>query len=143
MFFHRYTLVESKTRTFNGRVEAKRRTAGQRDSAAVGRDADGSVRPEDSHPLCPPASEESKTTVLNDPSGARTKDIFCKPMEEYNNRLTRGVFAVYRRNNERSSFLAADQCTVAPCLCKPFSCKACSGNTYIRIRLFVLPKRHS
>ena len=36
---------------------------------------------------------------------------------------------VYHRDRERSPFMAADQCTDAlfDCVCKPFSCKACSG----------------
>ena len=49
-----------------------------------------------------------KTTVLNDPSEARTKEILCKPVEEHNERLSRGLSPVYKRDRERSSFLAAD-----------------------------------
>ena len=35
----------------------------------------------------------SKTTVLNASSGARTKEILCKPIEEQNQRLTSDLFA--------------------------------------------------
>ena len=42
----RFKPVESKTRTYHGRVGAGRRTAEQRGGAGrAGRDADGSVRP--------------------------------------------------------------------------------------------------
>ena len=43
----------------------------------------------------------------------RTKEISLKPMEEPNPRLTRRSSAVYHWGHERSSFLAADQCTDA------------------------------
>ena len=44
--------------------------------------------------------------------------ILCKPMEEQNPQLTRGLSAAdnrftYPRDETRSSFLAADQCTDA------------------------------
>ena len=49
--------VESKTRTYHGRVGAGRRTAVRRGGAGRGRaglDADGSVRPGDNRPACLP-----------------------------------------------------------------------------------------
>ena len=54
----------------------------------VGRDADGTVRPEDNRPFLP--SGASQIAVLNDPSEARTNKTLCKPMGEQNPRLTRG-----------------------------------------------------
>ena len=54
-----------------------------------------------------------KTTVLNVSSQARTKEILCKPVEEQNVRLTRGLSPVYHRDRERSSLLAVDQRTDA------------------------------
>ena len=39
--------------------------------------------------------------------------ILYKSMEEQSPRLTRGLFAVYLRDEGHSSFLAADQCTDA------------------------------
>ena len=52
-------------------------------------------------------------TVLHVSSEARTKEILCKPMEEQSPRLTAGLSPVYQRDEKRSSFLAADQCTDA------------------------------
>ena len=46
---------------------------------------------------------------LNDSPEARTCEILCKPTEEHGNRLTRGLSAVYNRDEKRSLFLAADQ----------------------------------
>ena len=46
--------VESKTRTYHERFGAGRRTAGRRGRAGAGRDADGSVRQRDHHPVCHP-----------------------------------------------------------------------------------------
>ena len=62
--------VESKTRTYHGRVEPERRTAGQRGSGAVGRDADGSVRPEDKRPVCTRGIEDN---CLERPFGRANK----------------------------------------------------------------------
>ena len=42
-------------------------------------------------------SRESKTTVLDDSSEARTNEILCKPMEEQSPRLTTGLCAVNSR----------------------------------------------
>ena len=53
--------------------------------------------------LLPPKA--SKTIVLNVSSEARTKESLCKPKEEHNERLTRGLSAVYPRDDGRSSFL--------------------------------------
>ena len=55
----------------------------------------------------------SKTIVLNNSSEARAREILCKPSGEQNVRLTSGLRPVYRRDEKRSLFLAADQCTDA------------------------------
>ena len=44
---------------------------------------------------------------------ARTSETLCKPIEEQNQRLTRGLPPVYERDEKRSLFLAADQWTEA------------------------------
>ena len=53
----------------------------------------------------------SKTRRLNVSPEARTSKILCKLMEEHNDRLTSGSFAVYPQDEKRSLFLAADQWT--------------------------------
>ena len=64
-------------------------------------------------------------------SQARTREILCKPMEEQNPRLTRGLSPVYPRFiTGTASVLRCWLLTSVPksiCLCKPFSCKACPG----------------
>ena len=63
--------IESKTRTCHERVETGRHTTERRGGKGPkGRDADGSVRPGDNRSVVPLGFED---TVLNDPSGARTK----------------------------------------------------------------------
>ena len=64
--------VESKTRTYHGRVGAAQRTAGRRGGAGqsrTGRRRVGSPRRQPS--LLP--SRQSKTNVLNDSSGSTNK----------------------------------------------------------------------
>ena len=76
-------LVESKTRTYHGRVGSGQRTAGQRGGAEPGRTGHrriGSIRGQLS--LFP--SKASSTTVLHVSSEARTSEIRCKPMEDKN-----------------------------------------------------------
>ena len=61
----------------------------------------------------------STPTLLNasyasaHPCASTNKGLPCKPAEEQNQRWTRGSSAVYHRDEKRSSFLAADQCTDA------------------------------
>ena len=66
----------------------------------------------------------SKTTVLNNSSEARTREIVCKMLREQKVRLTSGLRTVYHRGEKRALFLAADQwATSVPTpiwLCKPF-----------------------
>ena len=73
----------------------------------------------------------SKTRRLNVSPEARTSESLCKPMEEQSPRLTTGSSAVYQRfitgaRSALSSWLPTSG-TTPFCLCKPFSCKACSG----------------
>ena len=75
--------------------------------------------------------KESSKRRLNVPPEARTSEIPCKPMEEQNQRLTRGWPMVYPRfiTGARSalrSWLLTSEPTPF-CSCKPFSCKACPG----------------
>ena len=77
-------------------------------------------------------SKASKKRRPNVSPEARTSEILCKPnagtKSPVDNRFIRGLSAVYERDRERSSFLAADQWTGASfCLCKYFLCKACPG----------------
>ena len=71
-------------------------------------------------------SKASNTLVLNDSPEARTSKILCKSVEGQNPRFTSGLFAVYPRDDGRSSFLAAYQWIDAFFVfCKLFSCKGC------------------
>ena len=63
-------------------------TTGAARRGRAGRDADGSIRPGEQPSLLPSGAFEDN--VLNDLSEARTMEILCKPMEEQNQRLTRG-----------------------------------------------------
>ena len=65
--------------------------------------------------------QKTKKCRFNVSPEARTSEILCKPTEEQNHRLTRGLSPVYQRDEKRSLFLAADQWNDA------FSCKACPG----------------
>ena len=74
-------------------------------------------------------SKASKKCRLNVSPEARTSEILCKPTEEQNHRLTRGLSAVYHRF---ISGMGSALCSWLPtsgttpfCLFKPFSCKAC------------------
>ena len=126
----RIQLVESKTRTYHGRVGSGR-TAGRRGGGAgsgrTGRRQNISPRRQAS--LVP--SKASKTRRLNVSPEARTSEFRCKPMEEHNDRLTSGLCPVYVRfiTGTRSA-LRSWLLTSGPtpcCLCKPFSRKACPG----------------
>ena len=107
-----YTRVESKTRTYHGQVGTGRRTAGRRGGAGLGRVGRRWVSLPRRQPSLIP-SRRSKKTLLGMSLEARTKETLCKPMEEQNVRLTRGLFVVCPRDDGRSSFVAADQCTDA------------------------------
>ena len=104
--------VESKTRTYHGRLAAGRQTAGRPGRAGPGRTGRRRVGSPRRQPTLL-SSRASKTIVLNDSSEARTTEFICKSTEEQNRRLTTGSSAVYHWDRERSSFLAADQCTDA------------------------------
>ena len=115
--------VESKTRTYNGRVESGR-TAGRR--GGVGQNSS----PRRQAALVP--SKATKTRRLNVPPEARTSEIVCKPMGEQSPRLTRGLSAVHPRFISGTRIaLCSWLLTTGPtpiCPCKPFPCKACPGN---------------
>ena len=86
-------------------------TAGRgRGGDGAGRDADRSIRAEDNRPSYLP--RRLKNTLLGVFLEARTKETLCKPMEQ-NKRLTTVFSAFYPRDDGRSSFLVADQYTVA------------------------------
>ena len=77
-------------------------------------------------------SKASKKRLFNVSPEARTSEILCKPMEEQNQRLTRGLSPVYHGfiSGTRSalcSWLPTIRQTVYFGLCKPCSCKACPG----------------
>ena len=61
---------------------------------------------------------------------AQTKETLCKPMEEQSSRLTTGSSAVYHRDEKRSSFLAADQCTDTYLFPYTFFMQGMPGKTY-------------
>ena len=63
------------------------RQGGEGGRGWVGQDAIGSTGQETTHPL---ALQRIVDTVLDVFSKARTNGILCKPMEERNQRLTRG-----------------------------------------------------
>ena len=90
----------------------------------AGGDTDGSVRPGNIRPSYPPDDRRQ-------PSWARPwKHEQKKPyLIRWRNKTSglQPVSAVYPQDDERSSFLVADQCIVAWLFCKPFSCKACPG----------------
>ena len=103
--------VESKTRTYHGRVRAGRRTAGRRGAAGPDRtELDGTVRPGDNHPLCPPELPAHRRQL------SWTSLRKHEQTNYYGNRWrnkTHGWPAVSPRDDGRSSFLAADQRTDA------------------------------
>ena len=102
----------SRAWTYHGRLGVARRTAvgqGGAGRGRTGRQWAGSPRRQPS----PWPSKASKTTVLNVSSEARTNEILYRPIGEQNPQLSIGLSAVYPRDHEGSSFLAADQCTVA------------------------------
>ena len=88
-------------------------------------------------------SRGPKTTVLNVSSESRTVLFVLKIKGEtkpaVENRFIRDLSAVYQRNREPSSFLAAGQCTDVYFLFKIFSYKACSR---INIRIDIDNNKH-
>ena len=76
-------------------------------------------------------SKASKKRRFNVSPEARTSEILCKPTEEQNQRLTRGLSPAYHRfiSGTRSALCSwlPTSGTAPFCLCKPFSCKACPG----------------
>ena len=105
-------IVESKTRPYHGRVGTGRRTAGRHWWGGDGQDGTPTGRsPRRQTSLFP--SRQWRTTLLGVSLEARTSEIVCKPMEEHNGQLTRGLSVVYPRDLGRSSFLVADQCADA------------------------------
>ena len=92
--------------------EAAGRSGAGQDGTPTGRSAQ-----ETTVSLALQASRASKTTVLNDPWEARANEVLCKPVEEHDNRLTRGTTAALR-----SWLLTSGPSPI--CLCKPFSRKA-------------------
>ena len=87
-------------------------------------------------------SKASRKRRCNVSPEARTSEILFKPTEEPNQRLTSGLSPVYQRliSGTRSalcSWLPASGTTLFR-LCKPFSCRACSG-IYYTYYIDVLP----
>ena len=103
-------IVESKTRTYHGRDGTEAAHGGAMRGRAA-QDADGTFSPRRKKFLFP--SRRWKNNILGASLEARTIEILRKPMEEQNPRLATGSSAVYHQDRERSSFLAADQCTDA------------------------------
>ena len=102
------------------------RRSGRAGSGKIGCQQNSSPRKQKSSVL----SKASKKRRFNVSPEARTSEILCKPTEEQNQRLTRGLSPVHQRfiGGTRSalcSWLPTSGTT--PCLCKPFSCKACPG----------------
>ena len=102
-------LVESKTRTYHGRVGSGRPAERP---GRVGQDwVPTELFAQETKVLVP--TKASKKRRFNVSPEARTNEILCKPKEKQNQRLTRGWPAVYHRDRERSFSLAADQRTDA------------------------------
>ena len=101
--------------TMSGSRRGGARRGGGAGPGRTGRRQNGSPRRKLS--LVPPKA--SKTHAPNAPPEARTSEIQFKPMGEHNERLACGTTAALR-----SWLLTSGP---PPCLCKPFSCKACLG----------------
>ena len=103
--------VEPKTRTYLGRVGTGNH-GGMEGPGGDGQHKTPTGRfAQEKQPLLP--SRRWKNDLLGVSLEAPTKETLCKPMEEQNPRLTRGLSAVYHRGEKRSSFLDADQWTDA------------------------------
>ena len=91
----------------------------------------GRFAQETTAPRAPQGIEDNWLNVFSE---ARTNEILCKPMEEHDNRLTQGLYAVDNRFiREATAALCSKLLTRVPtpiCLCKPFSGKACSGKLF-------------
>ena len=104
--------VESNTQTYHGRVGTGWRLAERRGRAgtrSTGRRRNGS--PKRKPPLLP--SRRWKNNLSGVSPEARTQETPDRPIEELNPRFIRGLSAVYKRDEKRSSFLDADECTDA------------------------------
>ena len=97
------TLVEPKTRTYNGRVGSGR-TEGRQGGVGDGMPTEQFAQ----RTSVPRTFQGIENTSPEHFSRSTTSEILCKPMEEQNPRLTCGLSAVYQRHEKRSSFLAAD-----------------------------------
>ena len=94
MFFSRCKPVESKTRTYHGRVGAARRTARRRGGAGTGRTG----RRRFGSPKMDPSlvfSRQWGETLLGVSLEARTDEFLHKPVAEQNERLTSGLSAFF------------------------------------------------
>ena len=133
-----------KTRTYHGRVGAgggRAAHSGAAGQGGVGQDGTptGRFDQETTDPVALQGIED-KLSKLS--FGITNERILCKPREEQNPRLTRGLSAVYpqfisavdnRFIRGTTAALRSWLLTSVPtpiCLRKPFSCKACSGNRY-------------
>ena len=68
----------------------------------------------------------------------RTGEIFCKPTEEQNQRLTIGLFAVYHQGEKRALFMSAEQWNDACFYLQILLMQDMSGNLLL-IAAFVPP----
>ena len=101
-------LVESKTRTCHGRVASGRRSVGRRGGAGLGRTGRRRIGPPRRQPtLVPPRHRRQLSRPTPQKHEQRNPHV-----NGWGNKAS-GRPAVYPRNRERSSFLAADQCAVA------------------------------
>ena len=131
LFNHMFTLVESKTRTYHGRVGAGRGRAAHGGAAGrggAGQDGTPTGR-FDQEITVPLAFQGIEDNCLKVSSEARTIEILCKPMEEQKQWCIRGLSAIDNRFiRGTAAALRSWLLTSVPspiCLCKPFSCKAC------------------
>ena len=118
-------LSNPKPRHTTGRSGRSARRSSRAGSGKIG--CQQNFSPRKHKPTVP--SKASKKRRFNVSPEARTSEILCKPMEEQNQRLTRGLSPVYHGfiSGTRSA-LCSWLPTSGPtplCLCKPFSCKAC------------------
>ena len=129
---HVQEIVNSKTRTYHGRVGAGRPTAGRQGGAGSGstrRQWVGSPR------IQPTFSGPLRTTLLGLSLTARTKEFLCKPMGEQNKRLASSWPAVGQRFICRTTATVRSRLPTSAlmhnCLYKLFSSKACPENCRI------------
>ena len=126
-------LVESKTRTYHGRVGSERPAERP---GGVGQDWVPTKLFAQETKVHNVPSKASQKRRLNVSPEARTSEILCKPTEEQNLRLTRGLSPVYHRfiSGTRSALCSwlPTSGTTPFCLCKPFSYKACPGTCRVQ-----------